>query len=483
MVGMNDWIEEEFGSVDFGDRRLDARLRELLARKWRHPRESLSAAGHAEAMAASRFFGNPEVTPEKILAVHRESTLERVREGHRRVLLLQDTTECDYSSHKKLLGTGPLANPERRGFFAHNHLVVTPERLPLGLWDTLIYARDDAEHGKSADCKNRPIEEKESMRWLEGYRHACALAGQAGACQVVSVSDREGDIYEVFADYDERRAEGLPAAELLVRSKVDRCLEPFDDMAGKPEKIRSRLAEAPVLGTVKFRVPQATQRNKKVKGSRQPPVERSARAVEQEVKAIRIRLKPPRRNAAAGGALAPVELTVVEAREINPPAGEDPLVWVLLTTLSVATFEEAEEVLELYVCRWEIELFHKVLKSGCRLEEMQQRHDFTLLPAIVLYMMIGWRLLYVMRLGRACPELPCELVFDESEWKSITVVLKGRAALATKPTLGEMVLMIAKLGGYLGRKNDPPPGIKAMWIGMSRLADFALSWERFGPAP
>lgn len=483
MTGMSDWIEKEMGTVDFGDRRLDARLRRLLERKWQRPGESLSAAGHAEAMAASRFFAHGKVSAEKILAVHRASTLERVRcGGHQRVLLVQDTTECDYSSRKKLVGTGPLAGPQRRGFFVHNHMVVTPERLPLGLWDSSIYARQDAEHGKSADCKNRPIEEKESMRWLEGYRHACALAEQANGCQVISVSDREGDIYEVFAEHHRCRAQDRSAAELLIRSKVDRCLEPLDhtEPAAKSDKIRARLEAASVLGTVTFNVPQAIQRNKKVKGSRQPPVERTARTVEQEVKAVRLLLKPPHRR--TGGTLPAVELTVVQARETNPPPGEDPLVWVLLTTLPVETFEHAEEVLELYLCRWEVELLHKVIKSGCRLEEMQQRHDFTLRPAIALYLIIGWRLLYVMRLGRVCPELPCDLVFDENEWKSVVVVLKGRAAPSTKPTMAEMVLMIAKLGGYLGRKKDPPPGLKAMWIGMSRLADFALSWERFGPA-
>ena len=505
---MNGWIEDEFSAADFGDDRLTERLQRLLAHKWQKPQQSFSAAGHAEAMAASRFFENTHVTQEKILVAHRAALLARIQAGgHRRVLLLQDTTECDYSTHKKLLGAGPLSSPERRGFFAHNHLVVTPERLPLGLWDTLIYAREDEGCGQAAERKHLPIQEKESVRWLEGYRHACALAGQAPDCQVVSVSDREGDIYEVFVEYWQRRAQALPTAELLIRSKTDRCLEPFDEAeptaipalpavlaaapapapaetglastTPAPGKIRSRLADAPVLGTVKFRVPQATQRNKKLKGSRQPPVQRPARAVEQEVKAIRIRLAPPHRSAAAGGPLPPVELTVVEAREINPPAGEDPLVWVLLTTLPVETFAQAAEVLELYLCRWEIELFHKVLKSGCRLEEMQQRYDFTLLPAIVLSMIVAWRLLYVMRLGRACPELPCDLVFDECEWKSVVVVLKGRAALQSKPSVGEMVLMIAELGGYLGRKSDPPPGMKAMWIGLTRVADFALCWERF----
>jgi hypothetical protein len=497
---MNEWIEDEFRAVSLGDQRLNQRLRLLLARKWEKPGASLSAAcqGHKEVMAASRFLNHQEqVNQENILAPHRAGTLARIRTGeHRRVLLVQDTMECDYTTHQKLEGTGPLSSQDRRGFFAHSQLVVTPERLPLGLWDTLIYARDDAEHGKAAERKNRPIEEKESFRWLEGYRQACELAAQVPGCQVVSMGDRENDIYEVFVESWQRRAQGLPVAELLIRSKEDRCLEPFAEedapragaapaaTAGQtsaPNKIRSRLAAAPALGTIKFRVPAAT-RDKKVKGSTRQ-ITRAAREVAQEVRAIRIRLQPPFRSVATGGPLPAGELTVVEAREINPPPGEEPLWWILLTSLPVTTFEQACELLQLYLCRWEIELFHKVLKSGCRLEEMQQRHDFSLKPGIVLYMIIAWRLLYVMRLGRECPELPCDLVFDQSEWQSVVVVLKGRAALQHKPTVGEMVRMIAQLGGYLGRKNDPPPGMKSMWIGMTRLADFALCWERFERAP
>ncbi len=483
---MNDWIEDEFGSVSLGDQRLNQRLRLLLARKWEKPGASFSAAsqGHKEVVAASRFFNNEKTTQAKILSPHRAGTLERIRTGeYRRVLLVQDTTECDYTSHEKLPGTGPLSSQDRRGFFAHNQLVITPERVPLGLWDTAIEARDDAEHGKSAARKHRPIEDKESFRWLEGYRHACALAAAVPGCQVVSLGDRENDIYEVFVESWQRRAEGRPTAELLIRSKEDRCLEPFDpaaETAGPPagHKMRSRLAAAAPLGTVQFHVPAATH-DRKVKGSTRQ-ITRAARDVVQEVRAIRVCLQPPFRSVATGGPLPAGELTVVEAREINPPAGEEPLVWVLLTTLPVASFEPACEMLELYLCRWEIELFHRVLKSGCRLEEIQQRHDFSLKPAIVLYMIIAWRLLYVMRLGRACPELPCDRVFDESEWKSVVVALKGRAALQHKPSVGEMVRMIAQLGGHLGRKNDSPPGMKSMWIGMARLADFAFCWERFG---
>ena len=473
---MSDWIEKEFGEVDLGDQRLNARLRLMLERKMDKPQASISAGcqGQKEVMAASRFLNNDLVNQEKILAPHRDCIVERIREAeYPEVLLIQDTTECDFSTHKALSGMGPLGAKDRRGLFAHSQVAVTSERLPLGLWNTLIYARQDEDHGKSAQRKSQPIEDKESMRWLEGYRDACDLAKEVPGCQVISISDREGDIYEVFAEYTQRKAQGQSTAEFLIRSNQDRCLKPFEKSAEKPGKIRAQLAKSPVLGQIKFHVPKAEQL-KKVKGSRQL-ITRSAREVEQEVRAIPLRLKPPARQ--VGEALPVVELTVVEAREINPPAGEQPLVWILLTSLPVQTLAQATAVLKRYLCRWEIELFHKVLKSGCNLEELQQRYDFSLKPTIIICMIIAWRILYATRLGRICPELPCEVMFDRGEWEPVVVVLKGRAALKSPPTLGEMILLIAKLGGYLGRKNDPPPGSKCLWVGMARMADIALGWE------
>jgi len=159
---MNDWIEQEFGAVRLGDQRVNERMRRLLQCKWQHPQRSFSAAchGRAEIEAASRFFDNPKAAPDKMLAPHRAAIVERIREGgYSRVLLVQDTTECDFTTHKKLQGSGPLAGTERRGFFVHNLLVVTPERLPLGLWHAFIYARDDPQDDK-ADYKQQPTRAK-----------------------------------------------------------------------------------------------------------------------------------------------------------------------------------------------------------------------------------------------------------------------------------------------------------------------------------
>jgi hypothetical protein len=192
---MKEWITEEWDGCELGDKRLVERLKIIVSRMWQSPLASISAAcrGFAEVMAASRFFRNQKVSQEQILAPHREATVLRVSQ-HRQVLYIQDTTELDFTSKKKLEGTGPLSSLERRGFFAHNELVISPERLPLGLWHTSIQARDDQEHGKTKHRKQKPIQEKESYRWLEGYRRGCELAHLVPNSQVVVCADCESDI-------------------------------------------------------------------------------------------------------------------------------------------------------------------------------------------------------------------------------------------------------------------------------------------------
>ena len=218
---MNDWIAEEFSGCELGDRRLVARLKTLVLRMWQSPMASITAAcrGFAEVMAASRFFHNEQVSQEHLIVPHRQATLLRMSQ-HRRVLYIQDTTELDFTPKKMLQGTGPLSSQERRGFFAHNELIVSPERLPLGLWHTWIEAREDHQLGKSQDRKQKPIEEKESYRWLEGYRRACELAASTPEQQVVFCADREADIYEIFAEYQSLRASGQTVADWLIRSKI-----------------------------------------------------------------------------------------------------------------------------------------------------------------------------------------------------------------------------------------------------------------------
>jgi Transposase Tn5 dimerisation domain/Transposase DNA-binding len=481
---MQDWIEQEFSTCDLGDRRLNDRLKTILSRISQDPSQSLSGAcrGFAEVVACRRFLDNEEVGQDQLLAPHRVASLERIKQ-HPKVLFIQDTTELDFTTKKKLEGTGPLSSQHRRGFFAHNELVVSLERLPLGLWETSIEARLDQEHGKASQRKEKPIEQKETYRWLEGYRHGCDLAQLVPETEVIVCADREADIYEVFAERENRLASGQSAASWLIRSKTDRCLERFEEEQIPPPaepsqkaarlKIQQRLEQSPVLGTISFPVP-AKEQFKKVKGGSRKKVSRSRRIATQEIRAIQVQLKAPRRK---DRSLPAVKIWVVQAKEINPPADQEPIDWTLLTSLETIDFEQACAVIDLYLCRWEIEVFHRVLKTGCRVEELQLRTSPRIKLAILLYMIVAWRVLYVMHLGRQCPDLACNVVFEEDEWQSTWVIIKGGSPPQSLPTLNEMIRMVASFGGFLGRKRDGHPGPQTLWIGLSRVQDFALCWQ------
>jgi Transposase Tn5 dimerisation domain/Transposase DNA-binding len=484
---MQEWIEQEFSTCDLGDRRLDDRLKTIISRISQDPSRSLSSAcrGFAEVVACRRFLDNAVVSQSQLLAPHREASLERIKQ-HPKVLFIQDTTELDFTTKKKLKGTGPLSSPYRRGFFTHNELVVSPERLPLGLWETSIEARLDQEHGKASQRKEKPIEQKETYRWLEGYRHGCDLAQLVPGTEVIVCADREADIYEVFAERENRLASGQPAASWLIRSKTNRCLEPFEESAEEPiaspakrtkkpprPKIQQRLEQSPVLGTISFAV-SAKEQFKKVKGGSRKKVHRSRRVATQEIRAIQVQLQAPPRE---DRSLPAVKIWVVQAKEINPPVGEEPIHWTLLTSLEATDFKQACAVIDLYLCRWEIEVFHRVLKTGCRVEELQLRTSPRIKLAILLYMIVAWRVLYVMHLGRQCPDLPCDVVFEDDEWQSTWVIIKGGSPPRSPPTLNEIIRMVASFGGFLGRKRDGHPGPQTLWIGLSRVQDFALCWQ------
>lgn len=475
-AGVSDWIVEEMSTADLGDKRLRKRLLLVLQRMFNSPVASLKAAcrGWAETIATYRFFDNEQITEAALLEPHQESTLRRVRQQER-VLVIQDTTEIDYSARKELEGAGPLSVKERRGFFAHSQYVVTPERLPLGVWGSKIYARED----ESGHCnrKQEPIEAKESYRWLVGFRDACRLAEAAEETQIISVGDREGDIFEIFQEWQQRRRQAQSVAEWLIRSCHDRCLIPFEECVNEVRKqsakLRATVEQSPVLGTIEFNVTQHVG-YKKVRGNRAKTV-RQARRVQQEIRAIEVTLKAPRRK---GQALEPVRIGVVMVREVNPPAGQERIEWILLTSLAVDSFEAAQDLVELYLARWEIEVFHRILKTGCRVERLQLKAEDRIKPAVILYMIVAWRVAYVMKLGRECPDLPCDVVFEEAEWQAVYHVVKRRKAVS-KPTLGEMVNLVASLGGYISRKGNGPAGAQSVWQGIMRTRDFALAWLLF----
>lgn len=442
------WVQEELATVDFGDARLNRRGHRLVERLAEQPMFSIPTActGWAEIQGAYRFFDHEEVTADKVLAPHAHATVERMR-AHRVVCCIQDTTELDYTGHPQTTGLGPLNYKQRRGLYVHPTLAVTPDRLCLGVLAHHLWVRDDATHGDPTPRKARAIEDKESMRWVDGYKRVVAIAGELPDTTLIYMADREADIYEVFAEAHHC----ANRVELLIRSMNDRALE-------GGAKLRACVGQAPVLGLVEFDLP--------------PRGTHPGRHVIQELRAVRCTLKPSRRKANTPK-LPKVTVTAVLARETDPPAGAPRVEWLLLTTRSATTFAEAEQVLELYLCRWQIEIYFRILKSGCTIEKLQLETLERLQPALAVYMIIAWRVLFVTMLGRHYPNLPCDVVFATEEWQAVYIVTKRRSAPNQPPSLSAMVAMIAEWGGFTNRKTDGPPGPKTIWIGLQRAKDFA----------
>jgi hypothetical protein len=443
-------LAAELDAIALGDLRLNRRARRLLEKLGEKPTLSIPAAcgGWDETRAAYRLFDHPEVNAERVLAPHIACTEQRLRE-HPRVLCIQDTTELDYTTKKGIAGLGPLNYESRWGMYLHPTLAVTPDRVPLGLLDLHRWAREPGSLGQDKDPK-RPLAEKESVRWVDGFAHVNELAEQLTDTRLTYIADREGDIYDLFVEAPCPEQ----GADWLVRvNHQDRLL---DD----GRKLRAVIDAAPVLTEISFERPAANGRK--------------ARTVHQQIKRVRVTLKPPARPERI---LAPVTVTALLATEANPPADEDPLDWLLLTNLPVETAEQAIEKLAWYLCRWQIEVYFKVLKSGCRIEQLQLETRERLEPALAFYMIIAWRVLFLTMLGRECPNMPCDTVFADEEWRAVYLVTQRKPPPERPPSLDTMVRMVASLGGFLNRKADGPPGPKTLWIGLQRVPDFVLALD------
>jgi len=455
-------IEGELAAIDLGDKRLNQRAQRVLRSFWEDPQASVNAASHgwAETQAAYRFFDNARVQPEQLLAPHQAATLERIKQ-HRVVLLAQDTTELDYSAPRPA-GAGPLTSEQRVGFLDHSQVAFTPEGLCLGVVDVKFWARSLEGFGEGQQRQYDPLETKETYRWLEGYRRACEVARQAPGTQIVSVADREGDLYELFV---EAAAQGAPAADYVIRAGKDRSLP--EERASGPgyEKLRETLDTAELVVIRELELPATPQRQ--------------ARTARLEVRRQRVRLKAPYRQHTT---LPEVEVNVVLVRELDPPSGVEPVEWLLVTSLPIDTPEQVLLVVEYYTGRWPIEIFFRVFQSGCQVERIQLETAPRLQRCLMLYKIVAWRVLYLTMLGRECPDLPCEVVFTADEWMPVWKITQPKRPLPkTPPTLAAFLLLVGKLGGHNGRRRDRPPGAQALWTGIRRLTDFALAWRAFGP--
>lgn len=461
-------IKNELATIDLGDERRDRRVKRLAATLAASPALSVSGAccGFNETKAAYRLVHNESSDPEKVLAAHRDASLERARECDS-LLLIQDTTELDYTKYSSMDGTGPISSPERRGFFLHSYLLIAEEEgVPLGICGTQMWSRDDQEHGKNVIRKLLPIEQKESMRWLDGYTQACEIS-QALSKPVAMVADRECDIYEIFAQYDALAQKQQPRADFIVRASHDRALD-------NGSMLFETVFTAPVIGQYEIEVSEKIQNKKTSTGSRQKTL-RKARLSMMEVRTTRVTLRPPYRP---DKQLSTVELTVICAKEKNPPPDQPPVQWIVLTNLNVKKFSQAQRILKAYAARWLVEEYHRTLKSGCKVESLRFGDVDAVQLLLSLYIVIAWRILYLRDLSRCAPTLPGSDFFAAPEWKSACLMKKRSPTRA--PTLEEMIHIVGEFGGFRRTKTSPFPGPECLWRGLVKLQHYTEALSSVG---
>ncbi len=469
------WIDNELETADLKDKRLDNRFREVLSQLASRPTGGIPAAcgGRAEMAAAYRFFDNGKVTFDTVLAPHVQATRRRIAEQPV-VIAVQDTTELDLTRpDQQVRGAGPLDAGARRGALLHLLHVFTPDGTSLGTIHGDAWTRTDDRIKASAQTRAQrgatPIEDKESHRWLAAWRQVCEQARGQSATQFICVADSEADIYEFLVEAQAQPRE----ADWIVRGCQDRALQQTEDCAAT--HLVDQVAAQPLRFTKTIKVRGRTAKvSCETRGRRQP---RQSRGAEVEVRSASLTLRPPWRP---GIKLPPVQVNVVLVREVNPPPGEEPVEWLLLTSLPIETLDQVRKVIEYYCVRWMVEVLFRTLKSGCRVEQRRFEQLDRLLPCLAVYLIVAWRTLYVCRLGRSCPEISCEAVFEPSEWKSVCRVVR-RKTPESPPLLGEMVRLVAELGGYVNRPRAEPPGPQTIWLGLQRAFDIANCWDLFGP--
>jgi hypothetical protein len=447
----DDWASTEFGEANLGDARLAQRLVALARRLACSPQGSFpQSLKPAELKAAYRFFDNTQVDTDGILAPHIAQTLDRMSQVPV-VLAIQDTTEFNLSHLHATEGLGYGTGGNERGFMMHSLLAVTPEGLPLGVLGMKTWVRAQEEAGKGRHRKARPIAEKESIKWIEGIRHLAALRKRCTETRFVCVGDRESDVYELFAT---ERPDGV---DWLILAARNRCV-------CHPEQYLWESVQAtPALGHTDLLVP-----------ARGSMPQRTARLT---LRCAEVRLRPPKARASRLGEL---DAFAIHAIEEAPPHGTEPLEWMLLSSVPTTSLDEVLERLVWYARRWTIESWHRVLKSGCRIEARQFGSLERFVRATALFAVISWRILYATLLARIHTDLSCEVLLQPVEWQALYChTHHTRHPPKKTPPLQQAVLWIAMLGGYLNRKHDRPPGPTVIWRGFLILHEITKMYQLF----
>jgi len=438
------WAEEEFGTVRLYDNRLKERLYRLAQDFYGNPQGGIPEAcgSKAATMGAYRFLNNPKVTMDVVLYAHKEATLERIKQ-HRVVLAPQDTTTLNYSTHPMTEGLGPISvsYDQKVGLLLHDTLAFTEDGTPLGVLDAQCWARDPKDRKKKERRHELPIEQKESMKWLRSFRRVAEVQKAASQTRLVSIGDRESDLYELFAE----AAKDPTGPGLLVRAEKSR------NRKVEEEALWDVMSQMDVEGAMKVHVPR--------RGSQK------ARDTWLDVRFAQVDLTPPKRSS-----FGPLRVWAVYILEQAEHAIDTPIEWMLLTTVEVKDLQDAKKRVEWYTHRWGIEIYHRTLKSGCRIKDRQLTTADRIEACLGIDMVVAWRIYHLTMLGRETPDVPCTVFFKDVEWKALYCYAKKTKVPPQKPpSLREAMFMVGAIGGHLGRKGDGFPGTQTLWRGLEKL--------------
>jgi len=448
--------EEHFGAAELGDVRRTRRLVRLADQMVKHPGGTLpeKLSDPASLKAMYRLAAMEPVTHGSVLAASRERTLRLASQTRGTLLFVHDGTELDYTELESLKELGQIGNGQGRGYLAYNTLVVVPEtRDVLGLaYQKLITRPKTPKNETRKQCRERP--DRESRMWKKA---SLALPAPPPGCHWVDVADRGADLLE-FLDYEESAGKSY-----VVRSKHNRCIQLEN---GKKTKLHDFARALPAAGTKTVEVP-ATKKD---------PARTATVGVAWAEVTLLIPVQP--RGEIRG---VPLKTWVVCAREIDPPAGVEPLEWILLTNVPVRSLQDALERLVWYACRWVVEEYHKALKTGVGIEDLQFRSEQRLEPVIALLSVVALFLLNLRNASRrpdaqerpATEVLPVVFVSTLALWRY--------KKLRTDLTVHEFYYALARLGGHQNRRHDHPPGWLILWRGWTKLqamVDIAIAFER-----
>jgi len=473
-MASKDWTEKEFEMVDLGDDRLNQRLIKISRQLLESPQSHINKAcgDWSDTKAAYRFFQNDNVNPQDIIEAHAQITKERAQQEET-ILAIQDTTYYNYTHHPKTEGLGVLTRFKGKhindiltlGLCMHTTLGITTEGLPLGILDQNIFSREELPLEKKKLKKRShnialPIEEKESIRWLDSMRQTATRFEQENK-KVVTIADREADIYDLFLLADRLKT------HLLVRASQNRKINKtaiHSDISG--EMLWGFMKKQKLEGTVQVRVPK-----------KEAHPERLAVC---NIKFGKINVLPPRHYKGSKEGNLNLDIYAIHISEKRPPKGCKGIEWMLLTNIPVINFEEAVEKMKWYCLRWRIEVYFKVIKSGFKVEDCRLERSERLIRYLAVVSIVAWRVYWLTLVSRSTPNIPAFLFLNDFDWKILFAKFNPNKKIPDRPpTMKQITIWIAQLGGFLARKGDGEPGVTHIWRGLNKLANMIEGAQMF----